>query len=87
MTERITAAAIKHPSGTVYSVPAPGRHHNVIALMVKERTGQVMQSAQGFITSTGRFVDRVEARAIATQAGQLLDRDGGLPQLYSEDVW
>lgn len=87
MTERIVAAAIKHPSGRVYSVPAPGRHHNVIALMVKERAGQVMQSEQGFLTSDDRFVDRIEARAIATAAAQLLERDGGLPKLYSEDVW
>lgn len=42
---------------------------------------------QGFLTSDGQFVDRRQARVIANDAKQLLPRDGGKPELYSEDVW
>lgn len=87
MNERIVAVAIKHPSGTVYQLPPPNRHHNVIAVMIKGRTGAVMESEQGFVTSTGRFVDRYAAKTIAVAANQQVPGHHNLPQLYSEDVW
>jgi site-specific DNA-cytosine methylase len=42
---------------------------------------------QGFVTSLNRFVDRVEAKKIATAADQLTWRAMDLPELFSEDVW
>lgn len=43
--------------------------------------------AQGFVTNTGRFVGRVEALAIAKQAGQAIKKNGSKRYLYSEDLW
>jgi hypothetical protein len=44
---------------------------------------------QGFLTSSRRFVDRREALAIATKAGQLEGRHKHEPidKLMSEDLW
>jgi hypothetical protein len=43
---------------------------------------------QGFLTSRGRFVDRVEAKVIAVDAGQLEGRHVyGKTELYSEDLY
>jgi hypothetical protein len=46
-------------------------------------------NTQGFVTSTGRFVDRVEALRIATAAGKLVGRTKHHPlnKLTSEDLW
>lgn len=79
----------------VHSVPKPGRHHDVIRV-VHEATGEPVGGEQGFVTSTGRFVNRLVARRIAENARQLIagrkDSDG-IPyvatddRLFSEDVW
>jgi hypothetical protein len=88
--ERIERAAIKHADGRVFDVPRPGRHHHVIALM--REMGAVYASrdevghVQGFLTSTGRFVDRAEARRIATAADQIIAEPGG-SVLTSECLW
>ena len=85
---RILAAAIKLVDGRVLSVPQPARHPSVILLAQKERLS-LSGSTQGFITSEGRFVDRLEAFKIAGAAGQLLPGWEKLSGqwLYSEDVW
>lgn len=90
MSERIVAAAIRY-KGVSYSVPAPGRHHNVMTYM-RDNFGLGIKAheEEGFMTDRDRFVDREEAWFIAELAGQLLpiaptDRRGGT--LYSEDVW
>ena len=85
--ETIERAAISY-GGVVYSVPRPGRHHNVIRLMVEESgLGPDCMHCQGFITSFGRFVDRYEAVKIASNAGQIKYKTFPLTQLFSEDVW
>lgn len=44
--------------------------------------------AQGFLTSTGRFVSREEAWGIALAAGQIVRRVGGDEgRLFSENLW
>jgi hypothetical protein len=90
--ERIAAAAIRHPDGEVFSVPPPGRHNHVIFLMIESGRYPVdangeRRMSQGFVTNTGRFVDRVEARGIAEEAGQLIDRAQTSSRLFSEDMW
>jgi hypothetical protein len=86
--EMIVRAAIRY-DGTVYSLPAPARHHNVIALMIRD--GLPNESCaihnQGFVTSTDRFVDRYEAFRIARAAGQLWRSPTPPDMLTSEDVW
>lgn len=92
--ETITAAAIQH-KGMVCFVERPGRHHDVIREMARAGIPTPITGAQGFITSTGRFVGREEGRRIAVAQGQLIPCAGedGVPfvrehrELFSEDVW
>jgi len=97
--ERIIASAILF-EGKVWTVPRPGRHHDVIRHVVDTAKVDFVGGEQGFIagdgSGQGRFVDRREARKIAEAAGQLIagrrDNDG-VPyvaqddRLFSEDVW
>lgn len=88
--ERITAAAVRY-HGMTFSLLPPARHGECILLMLACRQdvdrNETGPEEQGFVTSRNRFVDRVEARAIAVAAGQLTWRDAKLPELFSEDVW
>lgn len=87
---RVVSAAMLMPHGLVLSVPAPGRHHNIIhalhALGVKPTGGE-----QGFLLSDGQFVRRKPAVRIAEEARQLLERaptaGSWAHGLFSEDVW
>lgn len=86
--EMIVRAAIRY-EGTVYSLPAPARHHNVIALMINDGLPSESCSIpnQGFVTSTDRFVDRYEGFRVARDAGQLWRSPTPPDMLTSEDVW
>lgn len=91
--ERIAAAAIL-VKGEVWTLPPPARHHVLIHAWSSAhfkngaRPSIPDDHEQGFVTSTGRFVDRYEARKIAEATGQLLPHAiRGRPQLFSEDVW
>lgn len=96
--ETIVAAAYRVDSVTVegcapykliVSVSTPGRHcHISWWLGAHGMTGEE-QRDQGFLTSTGRFVDRKEGCAIARAAGQIDEekKTGGANTLYSEDLW
>lgn len=96
MSEHITAAAFIIGGTLAVSMPPPARHHHLMRLLEKEGfVKRVNSDMQGFITSTGRFVDRFEAMTIAREAGQLIVRKSGrlggeistMSELYSEDVW
>jgi len=85
--ERIVAAAINF--GAVISLPPPARHPTIIQTMDLEMGipgPNATPQTQGFITSTGRFVNRVEAFYVAWAAKQIISDTKG-PQLYSEDLW
>ena len=45
-----------------------------------------VKTIQGFINCYGRFVDRIEARQIAIDCGQVKEKEVG-KQLFSEDVF
>jgi hypothetical protein len=45
------------------------------------------KTVQGFMTSTGRFVDRKEAWEIAVASGQIDDKGGYNKELFSEDLY
>lgn len=82
--ERIIAAAVYH--GAIISLPPPARHHTIIQSMDAVGVDGALFHNQGFVTSTGRYVNRVEAYYLAHAAGQIIsDRKG--PQLFSEDLW
>jgi hypothetical protein len=81
---RIAAAAVRTEDGTLYSLPPPARHHDVM------RHFHVMATPdqQGFVTSTGLWARRKPALRIAQRNGQLI-REPTAPAhgLFSEDVW
>ena len=80
----ISKAAVKQ-NGLVYSLPRPSRHHNVLCLMNSLQCPR-FDRKQGFLTSDGQFVDRIEGARIAIESGQIK----GLkwpPKLYTEDLW
>ena len=110
--EAIERAAIR-VGAHILSVPRPCRHHHAIWLYVFDSTDQPTDSSvevrslqhlnfeQGFVTSVGRFVNRVEAKRIAVASGQYRKQgssharncaargrsgDDG-DELFSEDVW
>lgn len=89
--ERIAAAAIF--AGAIISLPPPARHHTILQAMDltmgMDAINFGMPQCQGFLTSTGRYVGRVEAFYIASAAGQIKEKTGnkGEPTLYSEDLW
>ena len=85
--ERIAVAAVRQ-DGEIFSLPRPGRHCNVIALMVKKGFPIPITGENGFLTEGGRFVGREEAMKIALEADQLLSRaNPEARKLTSEDVW
>ena len=87
MSEKIIGSAIQY-NGQIFSVLAPGRHSDCIAIVHnvfgEDRIGV---EEQGFITSENRYVDRYQAKEIASRNGQMLPRASPLPELFSEDVW
>lgn len=82
--ERITTAAIKS-DGVIVTVERPLRHGSCINFL--NAHGLEYREGQGFLTSTGRFVDRQEAGLIAKAAGQGEPRDVCNGNLFSEDMW
>lgn len=68
----------------IVSAPPPARHHNLFALVPGKRPDE-----SGFLTSTGRFVDRAEGLKIALASGQpMIDHPSrNARDLYSEDLW
>lgn len=93
--EYINEIALILKNGTVWSLPSKdengnqNRHHHVIAHMRKNdiTVGDVLDADQGFITNTGRYVNRVEALEIAKKANQIKHHiPGGEHELYSEHL-
>lgn len=89
--ETITGVALLSAHGELYQLPAPNRHHDVIAMMVRDGEGEHAADAeQGFVTSADRFLDRRAALVLALSSGQIKEEDRpvpGLPELFSEDLW
>lgn len=84
---RIECTAILNTDGKVFTIPRPGRHHDVIRLMVQAGCPKPITGTQGFLASDGKFVEREPAKVIAQQAGQLLPRASNSTELFSEDMW
>ena len=87
--ETIIAAAIQI-DGVTISLPKPARHAQVLhsAGAMGLPKGLTSSASQGFLTSAGRFVNRVQAKQIAHIAGQPIIRDDPHPRdAFSEDFW
>lgn len=83
---RIERAAIRH-DGRVYTFSLYGRHGDVIRKMALAGLKSVDMHEQGFTTSDGDFVDRIEALKIANAAGQIKVKTGSPNILFTEDLW
>jgi hypothetical protein len=84
--ERIIAAAIDHNG----KVNIGKRHASIIRdIRLMGDRDVITQDSQGFVTSTGRFVDRATAYVIAKGAGQIIRPATGYQgtNLFSEDLW
>jgi hypothetical protein len=82
--ERIISAAVYN--GQIISLPSPARHHDILwGLVGIEGTIPI----QGFLTSTGRFVNRNEAIGVAWRAKQINSEKPSVKdhELFSEDLW
>lgn len=93
--EHIVAAAErftnKGPHGNEISwivmVERPGRHHDCMHGMIGARHPTPIVGEQGFVTNTGRFVDRKLGWEIALQAHQIVNDIGTSGRLFSEHMW
>ena len=83
----IVAAAIRF-EGVIMFRPRPSRHHHILNTVAlwRDDAALSLQAEQGFITSDGFFVDRLEASKIALASGQIKGLNAP-PNLYSEDLW
>lgn len=86
----IISAAIKY-NDLIFSLPIPARHHDILHKMYlpKDENGLELpkqKCEQGFLTSKGFFVNRIEAAKIANDCGQVESLILA-PYLYSEDLW
>jgi len=87
-SEYILCAAICNPEEkdlAGFPLILCGHRHNNILWQAKGISQR--RNHQGFLTSTGRFVDRVEALKIAKQANQLIRKTGSQDELYSDDLY
>jgi hypothetical protein len=88
-TDRVTivAAAIRH-EGLIFTLPRPCRHHHLLQALNALGLPIACRRHQGFLTSEGTFVDRVEGARLAIASGQARsDRMHNPQRLFSEDVW
>ena len=84
--ELIATAAICHED-LIFSMPRPYRHHHIAHKMFFSDLPKSWQRYQGFVTTTGRFVDRKEAAQIALASGQITELKFVSDELFSEDLW
>ena len=84
--ETIILAAIKTGENQVsVNLNPNGRHCYIIHHLIRNGFDKPLVGEQGFLTSTGRFVDRVEAKKIAFNSGQIKETISNT--LTSEDLW
>jgi hypothetical protein len=84
----ITHVAIKLGE-TIYSLPAPNRHHHVLSEMHYQGLTDTDRGAQGFLDDTGAFLTRKQALRAVFDTPQFNRKPGGYdgPELFSEDLW
>jgi hypothetical protein len=85
--EEIACASIKFADIGVLSLPAPARHHHIMWTRLMIIGTPMHNCVQGFLTTSGRFVDRKEGLQIAIKRGQIVKKHPMYEELYSEDMW
>lgn len=78
-----------YPYYLTISSPPPARHSTLMHPFITLSGTRIPANDQGFLTSTGEFVDRKQAYKIAIAAGQpMIDHSSRVEgTLYSEDLW
>lgn len=84
-----TAVKFTMPNGD--EIICPGMRHAIIydeftARRIRSGLYPPKSHVDGFLTKSGRFVDRAQAMAIARHCNQL-KRETGRTELNSEDLW
>lgn len=77
-----------YPEKLIVTAPPPARHGTLMHPLPEGYQNCKFED-QGFITSTGRYVEREEALQIALASGQpMIDHPSRNPKyLFSEDLW
>jgi len=87
---KITHVAIRF-RGKIYSLPAPNRHHHVIADIVRQTGVNCVDSYgenQGFLDEHGNYLNRHQALINALDNKQVKNvKEIRMNLLFSEDVW
>lgn len=86
---RITGVAVC-ANDLIYAMPAPNRHCDIMFRLfaVNKELFNDKNTEQGFITTTGEFVNRRQGLRLALAAGQVLEENlVAPPELFSEDLW
>lgn len=90
LPKRIIGVALYH-EGMTFSMSPPNRHADIIRYLATRGMDidVTCGAQQGFLTSTGVFVNRTEAKIIAREAKQLLHPTvrANSKELFSEDMW
>lgn len=83
----IIAAAIKF-GDLICTMPKPCRHHDIIHGCAQAGMPLPIVGEQGFITASGRFLDRRAAAVHAVDKDQIArDKVHSNGMLYTEDLW
>lgn len=87
--EKVWLGERSYPDHMTVTAPPPARHHTLLHPLYDYIGRDVPSVDQGFITSTGRFVDREEGLRIALASGQpMIDHPSRHDRLlFSEDLW
>ena len=88
--EKVAMAAVRYKFNDDLDCIAFGkRHSDIYQDLHKTYAGKMpLGLVEGFLTDSGRFVDRYEAKDIAVAANQLIvPEEETYPALYSEDIW
>lgn len=81
----VDKAAIRLKDGTVISKDRPARHADIL-MFAYSGDWDIEDCAQGFVSSTGRFLTRQEAWDVTTINGQrIAEHSEGT--LFTEDLW
>jgi len=100
MPAKLTHVAVRI-NGTVYSLPAPNRHHHILWILAKRRGNEGVpdvadenlltevsdpgSDSQGFLDADGNYLNRADGEVRAKLTGQIKRIIGGV--LTSEDLW
>jgi hypothetical protein len=74
----------------ILSLKRPLRHHHIgwkYGRYITQLKDNDFVETQGFLTNTGKFVNRIDGLKIANNAKQIIKKHPCYATLYSEDMW